>query len=199
MKMGCVACILTAGASSPDEGRYFTTGAASPPKSLAWTAPRTRNCRPRTRGEHAEQTGCSSLSSGGGAHRENAMDTLYPRCAGIDVHKGNVVVCVRCWDRPGKVFEEVRTFSTMTTDLLALSDWLVEHGVTHVAMESTGVYWKPVFNILEGHVRSSWSMPSTSSRCPAARPTSRTASGSPSCCSTGCSRPSSCRPSRSGS
>ncbi len=80
------------------------------------------------------------------------MDTLYPRCAGIDVHKGNVVVCVRCWDRRGKVFEEVRTFSTMTTDLLALLDWLVEHGVTHVAMESTGVYWKPVFNILEGHV-----------------------------------------------
>jgi transposase len=80
------------------------------------------------------------------------VDTLYPRCAGIDVHKGNVVVCVRCCDRPGKVFEEVCTFSTLTTDLLALSDWLVEYGVTHVAMESTGVYWKPVFNILEGHV-----------------------------------------------
>jgi transposase len=79
------------------------------------------------------------------------VETLYPRCAGIDVHKGNVVVCVRCCDRPGKLFEEVRTFSTMTADLLALSDWLVQHGVTHVAMESTGVYWKPVFNILEGH------------------------------------------------
>jgi len=78
------------------------------------------------------------------------MDTLYPRCAGIDVHKANVVVCVRCCDRPGKPSEEVRTFSTMTRDLLALSDWLAEHGVTHVAMESTGVYWKPVFNILEG-------------------------------------------------
>ncbi len=80
------------------------------------------------------------------------MDTLYPRCAGIDVHKNNVVVCVRCCERPGKVFEEVRTFSTMTADLLALSDWLAGHGVTHVAMESTGVYWKPVFNILEGQV-----------------------------------------------
>jgi transposase len=78
------------------------------------------------------------------------METLYPRCAGIDVHKGNVVVCVRCADRPGKPFEEVRTFSTMTRDLLALSDWLAEHGVTHVAMESTGVYWKPVFNLLGG-------------------------------------------------
>ncbi len=80
------------------------------------------------------------------------MDTLYPRCAGIDVHKGNVVVCVRCCDRPGKVFEEIRTFSTMTRDLLALADGLVGHAVTHVAMESTGVYWKPVFNILEGGV-----------------------------------------------
>jgi transposase len=80
------------------------------------------------------------------------VDTLYPRCAGIDVHKNNVVVCVRCCDRPGEVFEEVRTFSTMTAGLLALSDWLAEHGVTHVAMESTGVYWKPVFNVLEGRV-----------------------------------------------
>jgi transposase len=92
------------------------------------------------------------MSSGGEVHRENAVDTLYPRCAGIDVHKNNVVVCVRCCDRPGKVAEEIRTFSTMTGDLLALSDWLAEHGVTHVAMESTGVYWKPVFNILEGRV-----------------------------------------------
>jgi transposase len=80
------------------------------------------------------------------------VDTLYPRCAGIDVHKSNVVVCVRRCDRPGKVFEEVRTFSTMTAELLDLSDWLDEHGVTHAAMESTGVYWKPVFNILEGRV-----------------------------------------------
>jgi transposase len=80
------------------------------------------------------------------------MQTLYPRCAGLDVHKNNVVVCVHRCDRSGKVLEEVRTFSTMTADLLALADWLAEHGVTHVAMESTGVYWKPVFNLLEGNV-----------------------------------------------
>jgi transposase len=78
------------------------------------------------------------------------MDTLYPRCAGIDVHKNNVVVALRCCDAPGQVRQEVRTFSTMTRDLLALSDWLAEHAVSHVAMESTGVYWKPVFHILEG-------------------------------------------------
>lgn len=80
------------------------------------------------------------------------MDTLYPHRAGIDVHKNNVVVCLRCAERPGKATEEVRTFSTMPRDLLALSDWLASHGVTHVAMESTGVYWKPVFNILAGRV-----------------------------------------------
>ena len=77
------------------------------------------------------------------------MDTLYPRCAGIDVHKNSVVVCVRCAGHAGKATEQVRTFSAMTADLLALSDWLAEQGVTHVAMESTGVYWKPVFNLLE--------------------------------------------------
>lgn len=78
------------------------------------------------------------------------MDTLYPRCAGIDVHKNNVVVCARCTDGPGKPREEIRTFATMTRDLLALADWLARLGVTHVAMESTGVYWKPVFHLLEG-------------------------------------------------
>ena len=80
------------------------------------------------------------------------MDTRYPRCAGIDVHTHNVVVCVRCGDHPGKVAEEVRTSSTMTADLWALSDWLAERGVTQVAMGSTGVYRKPASNILEGRV-----------------------------------------------
>lgn len=78
------------------------------------------------------------------------MDTLYTHCAGLDVHKETVVVCVRCLAADGALFEEVRTFRTMTRDLLLLSDWLSACGVTHVAMESTGVYWKPVFNVLEG-------------------------------------------------
>lgn len=78
------------------------------------------------------------------------MDVLYTRCAGIDVHKKSVVVCVRCGDRPGKARQEVRTFGTMTEQLLALADWLTSNGVSHVAMESTSVYWKPVFNVLEG-------------------------------------------------
>ena len=77
------------------------------------------------------------------------MDRLYDRCAGIDVHKDNVVVCLRCTE-PGGTREEIRTFATMTADLLELADWLAAHAVRHVAMESTGVYWKPVFHLLEG-------------------------------------------------
>ena len=80
------------------------------------------------------------------------MDILYACCAGLDVHKVTVVACVRRIVGGGKVHKEVRTFETTTRDLLALGDWLLAEGVTHVAMESTGVYWKPVFNILEGQV-----------------------------------------------
>ena len=76
------------------------------------------------------------------------MEVLYTRCAGLDVHKDTVVACVRCVV-DGRVEREVRTFSTMTSDLLALSAWLTSLGVTHIAMEATGVYWKPVWNVLD--------------------------------------------------
>lgn len=78
------------------------------------------------------------------------MDLHHPRCAGLDVHKDTVVACVRVVRR-GKVEQEVRTFGTRTADLLALSEWLSENECTHVAMEATGVYWKPVWHVLEGH------------------------------------------------
>ena len=78
------------------------------------------------------------------------METIYHCCAGLDVHKTNVVACVRRIDSAGHVHESIQTFGTMTGELLALSDWLAAAGVTHVAMESTGVYWKPIFNLLEG-------------------------------------------------
>jgi hypothetical protein len=81
---------------------------------------------------------------------ENVLDTLFPRWAGLAVHKANVVVRIRRADRPGKALEAVRTFATRTRDPLALSDGLAEHGITHVARESTGVYGKPVVNLLEG-------------------------------------------------
>jgi transposase len=77
------------------------------------------------------------------------MDVIYPRCCGLDVHKRVVVACLITPGRDGAPTKEVRTFSTMTDELLALSDWLAAAGCTHVAMESTGVYWKPIWNLLE--------------------------------------------------
>jgi len=75
------------------------------------------------------------------------MEVLYPHCAGLDVHKDTVVACVRHMVN-GTVKREVRTFKTTTTELLALSDWLAAEKCTHIAMEATGVYWKPVWHIL---------------------------------------------------
>jgi len=79
------------------------------------------------------------------------MNTIYPCVAGLDVHQKTIAACIRQNKPQGKMFEETRSFGTMTRDLLELSDWLQAAGVTHVAMESTGVLWKPVFNILEGN------------------------------------------------
>jgi len=81
------------------------------------------------------------------------MELLYHCVAGLDVHKKIIWVCIRWLDRHGKVIEEIREFGTMTKDLLALADWLAQHGVTDVAMESTGVYWKPIYNLLEGRFK----------------------------------------------
>jgi transposase len=78
------------------------------------------------------------------------MDTLQRTCAGLDVHKDTVVACVRWLDGRDRVHTEVRTFGTTTPDLLQLLDWLRERQVPIAAMESTGVYWKPLFNLLEG-------------------------------------------------
>jgi transposase len=78
------------------------------------------------------------------------MEPLYERCCGLDVHKRTVVACVVVPGTGRQVRREVRTFGTMTDSLLALADWLTGHGVTHVALESTGVYWRPIWNVLEG-------------------------------------------------
>ena len=76
------------------------------------------------------------------------MEVLYQRCCGLDVHKETVVACLRIVSG-GEVVREVRTFETTTASLMALSAWLAENGCTHVAMEATGVYWKPVWHILD--------------------------------------------------
>jgi transposase len=76
-----------------------------------------------------------------------SMELLYPRCAGLDLHKDSVVARVRCVTAP--VHDEVRTFGTTTSELIELGEWMKSHQVSHVAMEATGVYWKPVWHILE--------------------------------------------------
>jgi transposase len=77
------------------------------------------------------------------------MDLLHPRCAGLDVHQRTVVACARVVTG-SSVTHHRRTFGTTTAELVALSDWLTAHGCTHIAMESTGVYWKPIWQVLEG-------------------------------------------------
>jgi transposase len=102
------------------------------------------------------------------------MDVLIERCAGLDVHQASVVATVRY---PGATSREsvTVTFGAMAADLLALREWLQAYGVTHVALESTGVYWKPVYYMLEEGFTS-----------PGARPMSKTASGWRSCWNAGC-------------
>jgi transposase len=78
------------------------------------------------------------------------MEVLYTHCCGLDVHKKRVAACLITPGAGTRVRKEIRTFDTMTPDLLALADWLAQAGCTHVAMESTGVYWQPVWNLLEG-------------------------------------------------
>ena len=77
------------------------------------------------------------------------MRVIHERCCGLDVHKKTVVACILITLASGEVQRQIRTFSTMTVGLLALSDWLESMGVRVIAMESTGVYWRPVFNLLE--------------------------------------------------
>ena len=77
------------------------------------------------------------------------LSMVYPNCAGLDVHKKFLIACRLTVDKQGQSHQQKRRFSTMTGDLQVMADWLIEGGCTHVAMESTGVYWQPVYNILE--------------------------------------------------
>jgi len=106
------------------------------------------------------------------------MDVVVARCAGLDVHKDTVVACVSTPGPDGGRVSETRTFGTMTVELLALRDWLGAHGVTLVGMESTGVFWRPVFYCLEDAMEC-WLLNAAHMRTSqAARPTWRTQPGS---------------------
>src|ERR671936_609877 len=106
-----------------------------------------------TCGDPAPQPGHSSAQAVTKEPRRGTVQVVYERCCGLDVHKETVVACVLRPAADGRVQREVRTFSTMTASLRALSAWLHTQQVEQVAMESTGVYWWPVFNVLEedGH------------------------------------------------
>ncbi|WP_368622195.1 transposase [Paraburkholderia sp. BR13444] len=79
--------------------------------------------------------------------QEGSTRVLYPRCAGLDIHKDVIVACVRCVSAPE--CHEVQSFCSSTKGLLALSDWLATHGCSHVTMTATGVYWKPAWHVLK--------------------------------------------------
>lgn len=80
------------------------------------------------------------------------METLLNHCAGMDVHQETIVVCTLVSDEPeAEVLSETKTFGTTTRQLFDMLTWLESKGITHIAMESTGIYWRPVYNILEGY------------------------------------------------
>jgi len=87
--------------------------------------------------------------SSGAAREESIVEDIYPCCAGLDVHKESVEASVRRMEPTSRLHQQTRQWGTMTRDLLRMADWMAAQGVTHVAMESTGVYWKPICNILE--------------------------------------------------
>ncbi|GAC1640076.1 MAG: hypothetical protein NVS4B2_29540 [Chloroflexota bacterium] len=118
------------------------------------------------------------------------MEVVHERCCGLDVHAKTVMACLIVPGPNGKPTKEIRTFGTMTEDLGRLRTWLVEADCTHVAMESTGVYWKPIYNLLEGtldvlvvnaqhpqRVPGGTASGPRKSRCRAAKPMSGIASG----------------------
>src|SRR5437016_10326518 len=146
------------GPPTPHENGLAYAGRGSGNVALSWYA-RVRNesdvgafgtphCRIRARRAESctreAPPGRGQTSPGG-----SVMDQLIERCCGLDVHRDTVAACVRVPGPNGKQRHEVRPFGTTAVELLALRDWLEAHGVTHVAMESTGVYWKPVFYVLE--------------------------------------------------
>lgn len=104
-------------------------------------------CRPVLRYALAQCQPRASL--GGTTRRKEQMELVHERCCGLDVHKRTVLGCIRTQGPRGGAHKEVKTFSTMTFDLLILRDWLAASKATHVATESAGVHWKPIFNLLE--------------------------------------------------
>jgi transposase len=127
------------------------------------------------------------------------MDTLFARVAGLDVHLKSVSAAIRCRQEPGPLAKEVRSFGTMTGDLRALADYLQARGVTHVALEATGVLWKPVWNVLDGRFTLLLVNPRHLKKVPGRKTDVSDAEWLAQLLQCGCSRGVSSRPGRSGS
>jgi hypothetical protein len=125
---------------------------------------------------------------------EDTMRVVHEQCCGLDVHQKTVVACVLTTNPTGMLHKQVRTFSTMTADLMALSDWLSGLGIEQVAMESTGVYWRPVFALLEEGRTVTLVNPRHMKAVPGRKLISRMRSGSRTCCATDFCRRASFRP-----
>jgi len=108
------------------------------------------------------------------------MEVIHECCAGLDVHKETVVGCLRVRER-GQIRREVRRWATTTAELLKLGDWLRQAGCTHVAMEATGVYWKPVWHMLEVSSNYFWRTRPIFVTCPAVKAISMMRPGSRTC------------------
>src|SRR6266542_1918568 len=114
------------------------------------------------------------------------MEVLVSRGCGLDVHQATVVACLLTGE-PGRLpRKQVKTFSTMTSGLIELRDWLKADGCTAVAMEATGVYWKPVYTILEGHFELVVANARHIKAVPGRKTDVKMPSGSPTCCATDC-------------
>jgi transposase len=127
------------------------------------------------------------------------MHVVYPHCCGVDVHKRSITACLLVSGSSGKGHQEIRRFGTMTRDLWELADWLQGQQVTQVAMESTGVSWKPVWNILEGQFEVVLVNAQHIKAVPGRKTDSRIVSGLPNSFSRDYCAGVSYRPSRSGS
>jgi transposase len=125
------------------------------------------------------------------------MQTLVERGCGLDVHQATVVACLLILGRDGKVHKQVRTFATTTRELVSLRLWLLAEGCTHVAMESTGVYWKPIYAILEGALEMVVANAQHVKKVPGRKTDVKDAEWLPTYSATGCCAPASFLPSRS--
>src|SRR4051812_7455521 len=150
MKNGEVGGVWLGRTGRVERGR-LNPGVASPWTVWPGRPDGTPECRSPC-GKHGQQIQCRRDAPLGPFEScwEGATEVVHARCCGLDVHKDTVVACLLTPGSGGRAQVEVRTFGTLTDELLALGDWLAEVGCTHVAMESTGVYWKPIWNLLEG-------------------------------------------------